>query len=361
LEPSTTPTSDNGAVRRGGRARRAVARSVLPERLRWLVAYREVLSGSGAAGTIIIDTRCRVRLWSEGATRLLGTCASPGTALGETPLPPAVLRAVLADGDVDGAAVTVEGLTLRVDSRPVRFQGEVLGRAFLVHDVTEVLRLDARLRAEREETAALRARAHEADNRLHTVVSLVELGHARQAVDFATAALARSDEVHESIRSAVSDPVLAALLLGKAACADEAGVSLHVDPSTTMRPVGIPSSDLVLLLGNLVDNGIDAAAATPPPRWVHILARTTAVSVRLEVSDSGPGLSPELVGQAFTAGWTTKAPGSGGEAHGRGLGLALVAAAARRLGGTVTVDRWVGARFTVEVPLPGGPGRAILT
>lgn len=287
-------------------------------------------------------------------TRLLGRPVSPGT-------PAASVVVDCAHGpvrlDTLNGPVLVGGRDLRAVRRSMPRAGlpragRRPGWALELHDETELLRLTARLAAERDSTVALRARAHEADNRLHTVVSLVELGHVRQAVDFATAVLARSQEMHESIHSSVADPVLAALLLGKATCADDAGVALHIDPATDVPSEGLPSQELVLLLGNLVDNAIDAAAATPPPRWVHVFARTHPDRVRLEVSDSGPGLPPEQVAQAFSPGWTTKPHRDPGDAHGQGLGLALVASTVRRLHGTVSVQRWVGARFVVEFPLP---------
>ncbi|MDQ1289154.1 MAG: hypothetical protein QG622_2720 [Actinomycetota bacterium] len=338
----------NGAER----ALRILAPFALPEHLRWLFAYRDILSNSDADGIVVLDAEGKVRTWSEGARRLLGTSVPLGDPVNGAGLTPAILHLIRAgEASETASPVVVRGRSLRIVRRPVSRRERIVGQAVLIHDETETARLTAQLRAERETTIALRARAHEADNHLHTVVSLVELGHAQEAVDFATAVLARSREIRESIHSTVADPILAALLMGKAASSNEAGVALHVDPSTTMPQVGLPSQDLVLILGNLIDNGIDAAAVTPPPRWVHVLATATASSVRLQVSDSGPGLPPGFVDHAFTAGWTTKNRTVPGEAHGQGLGLALVSAAVHRLGGTITVDRWVGARFVVEIPL----------
>ena len=105
----------------------------------------------------------------------------------------------------------------------------------------------------------------------------------------------------------------------------------------------------------IVAPGIDAAAATPPPRWVHVLADTVGGCLRLEVSDSGAGLATDLRDQVFVSGWSTKQQAAPGQAHGQGLGLALVADALRRLGGSIEIGRWVGARFTIEIPLPTGP------
>lgn len=312
--------------------------------------YRDVLSSASDAGIVVVDSQGRVRLWNEAATRFLGVVVTP-RAPAAAQIAPEIARLVTEGRACADESAVIRGRTLRITRRPVIHRGRTVAQVTFLHDRTETLRLAAQLDAEREATIALRARAHEADNRLHTVVSLVELGHVQEAVDFATAVLARSREMHESVHSTVADPVLAALLMGKAVRADEAGVALHVDPATTVPSTGLPSQDLVLLLGNLIDNGIDAAAATPPPRWVHLLVRASAESVCLEVSDSGPGLAPDAVYEAFRPGWTTKTRSDPGEAHGQGLGLALVAEALQRLGGTVTVDRWVGARFVVEVPL----------
>ncbi len=314
----------------------------------------EALRGVLGVGLVVTDDHGRVRLWNEAATRLLGRSLAVGASVDEVLLDPGSGPVPLTD--LDGP-VLVGGRDLVVRRRPLVRQGRFgrprrSGWVSEVRDRTEEVRLAAQVAAERDATVALRARAHEADNRLHTVVSLVELGHVQQAVDFATAVLARSQEMHESIYTVVADPVLAALLLGKAVCADEAGVALHIDPTTHVPPSGLPSQDLVLLLGNLVDNAIDAAAATPPPRWVHVLVRVLAGRIRVEVSDSGAGLAPQYVSDAFRIGWTTKRRQDPGQAHGQGLGLALVAATAHRMGGTVSVERWVGARFVVEVPVP---------
>jgi two-component system, CitB family, sensor kinase len=334
------------------RARRAAARFRLPGSGAWLEVYRDVLAGSERTGIVLVDRGNRIRLWNDAATRLLGRAVPYGESIDCLVGDPA-LAELISPGHrrSDETAVLAEKV-LQITRRPVLRKGKEIATVTAIHDDTEVQRLTAQIMAERDSTLALRARAHEADNRLHTVVSLVELGYTGKAVDFATAVLARSRQMHESIQSTVADPVLAALLMGKAICADEAGVALHVDPSTTVPETDIPSEDLVLVLGNLIDNGIDAAASMPPPRWVHVLAAVDDGLLRLQVSDSGPGLAPDSVEEAFRAGWTTKAGHVRDEAHGQGLGLALVTAATHRLGGTVGVDRWVGARFVVEVPLP---------
>jgi sensor histidine kinase regulating citrate/malate metabolism len=200
---------------------------------------------------------------------------------------------------------------------------------------------------------AFGAQAHEAANRLHTVVSLVELGRHREAVEFATTELALAQRLTDQVVAAVGEPVLSALLLGKAAQAAESGVEFTLTPDSRIDdgvlPPRLPARDLVTILGNLIDNALDAAiegaAAAGPAPEVVVTARTEHGELLLRVADTGPGIAPDAVAEVFRRGWSTK------QRTGRGLGLALVAQAARRNGGTVEVGRDRGAVLTVRLPL----------
>ena len=112
--------------------------------------------------------------------------------------------------------------------------------------------------------------------------------------------------------------------------------------------------DLVTIVGNLLDNAVDAAAEAPAPRWVRLEAGVLTVDgveeLELAVADSGPGLGPDAAAHAFDRGWTTKKTD---RPMGRGVGLALVAQAVHRLGGAISVVNEVGAVFTVRLPRRG--------
>lgn len=131
-------------------------------------------------------------------------------------------------------------------------------------------------------------------------------------------------------------------------------------------PTTLPPRDLVTVLGNLIDNAVDAAseAATggPDPGAVpaqrgagggrSTRARVTVTALAgegellLRVADTGAGIDPRDAAEVFDRGWSTHGTG-------RGIGLALVQQAVRRNGGTVTLDGGPdgGARFTVRLPL----------
>jgi two-component system CitB family sensor kinase len=146
-----------------------------------------------------------------------------------------------------------------------------------------------------------------------------------------------------------------ALLLGKAAEAQERDVELVVTDNTAVRATLIDPRDLVTMVGNLIDNAIDAALAAPPPRRVTVTVRQDETELLVRVADTGPGLDPAGLEQAFTRGWSTKPVG---RPHGRGLGLALVRQVVARHDGTVAVANDGGAVFTIRLPLAATTARA---
>jgi sensor histidine kinase regulating citrate/malate metabolism len=183
------------------------------------------------------------------------------------------------------------------------------------------------------------------------VVSLIELGRTADAVAFATAELEVAQRLTDRLVTTVGEPVLSATLLGKAAAASERGVELVITEDTSVpEDLQLSPRDLVTVVGNLLDNAIDAAADAPPPARVTVTVVEGQGELLVRVADTGRGLEPDRLLDAFRRGWSTKPATS---AHGRGLGLALVGQVVHRLGGRISVDRGVGAIFTVRIPLPG--------
>jgi two-component system CitB family sensor kinase len=92
----------------------------------------------------------------------------------------------------------------------------------------------------------------------------------------------------------------------------------------------------------------------PPDGWVEVHLRQQAGIVEVAVSDSGPGIAPELAEEVFTRGFTTKVAANGGQ---RGFGLALTRLVCTRRGGEVTVQNDDGAVFRARLPIAGGADR----
>lgn len=195
---------------------------------------------------------------------------------------------------------------------------------------------------------SLRAQAHESANQLHTIVVLVELGHYDEAVRFATERVEVAQDVLSRLQERIELPELVALLLGKTAVARERGIDLVIAPDPGFTGVLLPAAELVTIVGNLIDNAMDALAEEAGHRRVEVDLRVDGAEAVIEVRDNGPGIAPEHLLRVFESGWSTKPAAVHGE---RGLGLALVRQAAVRLGGHAAAQSQDGAVFTVRLPL----------
>ncbi|MFD5317007.1 ATP-binding protein [Streptomyces sp. NPDC127098] len=319
--------------------------------------YHEASLHAVREGLLLLDAQGRIALINDAGRELLGLTGDqlgrPADRLG---LPRPLTEALLStEPRVDEVHVTDERIVV-LNTSPVT-GGERHGTVVTLRDHTELQSLAGELDSVRGFAEALRSQAHEAANRLHAVVSLIELGRAEEAVEFATAELELAQALTDQVVGAVGEPVLAALLLGKAAEANERGVELLLTPESRMDdgvlPPDLAPRDLVTILGNLIDNAVDACGDGAAPGRVGVTVRALDGELLLSVADTGAGIAPEAVEDAFRRGWSTK---TGKQGVGRGLGLALVRQAVRRNRGTIEISRAPagGALCVVRLPLRAG-------
>jgi two-component system CitB family sensor kinase len=316
-----------------------------PDELARMYEFHDAVLHAVREGLVLLDVNGRLMLANDEAIRLLELPADwVGRRLDELGLPEPMTDALEVGREVNDAIHLTANRVLVVNQAPARWEGRELGTVLTLRDHTDLQALTGELDSARGLSEALRSQAHEAANRLHSVISLIELGRTEQALTFATAELAMAQQLTDMVVSAVEEPILAALLLGKAAEANERGVDLEVDPNSSVPEGVIPARDLVTVVGNLIDNAIEAAAAAPGPHrvgfssWIEDVPGNGGIAstLVLQVSDSGPGLDTASAALAFTRGWSTK---SDRQLVGHGLGLALVGQATQRNSGTVEVGR----------------------
>ncbi|GAA2457090.1 sensor histidine kinase [Streptomyces lavendulocolor] len=311
-----------------------------------LLAEREAMLHGIREGVVALDRAGRIRLLNDEAQRLLGVGPEAAGRSLEAALGPGRTTDVLA-GRVSGEdLVTVRGHRVLIANRMPTDDG---GAVATLRDRTELERLGRELDSTRGLIDALRAQDHEHANRMHTLLGLLELEMHEEAVEFVTEVVGVHRATAEQVTEKVRDPLLAALLVGKATVAAERGVPLRLAPGTLLPDRLVEPRELVTVVGNLVDNAVDAAAGSAEP-LVEVELRAEGRTVVLRVTDSGPGVPPERRELVFTEGWSTKdLPAHGGR---RGLGLAMVRRLAERQGGTARVARAPGggAAFTVVLP-----------
>ncbi|MDX2973106.1 sensor histidine kinase [Kribbella solani] len=305
------------------RVRRAT-RGIGTQSLARMLDFYEGVLHAAREGLILLDLDGRVQLANDEALTLLGLReVAPGTPLEELHLG-APLAELLATGRTayDELHLGARGVVV------VNQQPSGRGRIVTLRDHTELQRLLGELDAVRSLAESLQAQNHEASNRLHTVVSLIEIGKPERAREFAVSELQFAQAMTDRVVGTVGDPVLASLLLAKLAQAQERGVVLSLDLGHETLNTRLPAQDVVTVVGNLLDNAIEAARGGPAPRKVEFRAATTPDAVDLIVTNTGAELGSVELAHMFERGWTTKAE------PGHGLGLVLVRG---------TVERWQGA------------------
>ncbi len=320
-----------------------------PREIAGLVEQREALLHGIKEGVLAVDLDRRITMVNDEAAHLLGVPqASAGRRVAD--LDPNGRLADIFDGSdaVTDRIMPFHGRLITVNRTPVRSHGMHIGWVATLRDRTEMLELQRELDLTRNTTDTLRAQAHEFSNRMHVVSGLIDLGEYDEVRAYVRQIEADQTHLSSSVSSQVADPAVAALLIAKVSQATERGVDLVLERDTRLERLdeGL-ATDVNTVLGNLVDNALDAAAGSAEPMVAVELAERDGV-VTVRVRDSGPGVESGIGDRVFARGFSTKATG---REHGRGIGLALVRVICRKRGGDVTVHNDGGAVFLATLPV----------
>jgi len=353
-----------------------------PRELARLFTYYNAVLASVHEGMVLLDGQGRISSVNAEGRRLLGLGdGAIGMAPVDAGLPEHLSTLMTEPGDLTDELVLSADRVLVLTRRPVAVRGAVVGAVVTLRDHTELDALTGELDRAQSFSEALRAQAHESANRLHTVISLIELGETEHALSFAVSEMQTAQRLADRVLDGVGNPALAALLLAKSAQGAERGIELIVRPGSFLPPDAAPDHELITIVGNLIDNAFDILATVPSAegqRRVTVAPDLIGLTiqgaegvgggpprpadeedgialdppyVRIVVTDNGPGLTESQAQAVFTRGWSTKT--ARGPAGDRGLGLALVAQAVARCGGTVHAVPGPGARFVVGLPYRG--------
>jgi two-component system CitB family sensor kinase len=315
-----------------------------------LLQEREAMLHGIKEAVLGYDTAGRVLLANDAARDLLGLPADFAGRKLRYMLPPGRLADVVT-GEVTGSDLLVlhEDRVLVANRMPITRNHLQLGWVVTFQDRTESETLKRTLDEVTGLADTLRAQSHEFANRLHTLVGLVELGHYTEAVEFVTGLSAARGELTDHLVEAIGEPKLAALILAKVSLAAERDVELRLLPDSRVGQRITAITQVLTVVGNLIDNAIDAAAPVSGTSGGEVELTLVAAEsdLLIRVRDTGPGVPHDMRDQIFTDGVTTKSSVTGAR---RGLGLALVRQIVEGMGGMVSVGQDGGAVFTAVLP-----------
>ncbi|MBS1693625.1 MAG: Spo0B domain-containing protein [Actinobacteria bacterium] len=313
-----------------------------------LADHREALLHSIREGVVAVNPEGDITLLNDSAQDLLGiTGESVGRRVDGVGLDPAVVDFLLSGEDGQDVVIATPTRILALNRRAATSQGQRIGTVTTMRDSTELAALQGQLSSHKSVTDTLRAQTHEFANQLHTISGLVQLGEFDAVRDLVGTLTRRRAEISDAVTQHISDPAVAALLIAKTTLAAEGGVRLTIAPEshlTALEPA--LATDVITLLGNLVDNAVDVSVGAADPRVTVCIADHDGLVI--SVADAGPGVPEHLREEIFARGVTSKPDVPGG----RGIGLALVRLVTSQHGGTVEVADGPcgGALFVVRLP-----------
>ncbi|HEY5855595.1 MAG TPA: sensor histidine kinase [Aldersonia sp.] len=315
-----------------------------------LADHREALLHSIREGVVAVDNEGEITVLNDSAQELLGL---PDDAVGrrvdDVGLDPAVRDFLLSESSEHDVVISTGDRVLALNRQPASSRGQRIGTVTTMRDSTELASMQSQLTSHKSVTDTLRAQTHEFANQLHTISGLTQLGEFEAVTELIGTLTRRRAEISDAVTRRITDPAVAALLIAKTTLAAESGVALELTDDSRLAALDPAlSTDVITILGNLIDNAVDVSEGSAGAKvTVRVTDRD---GLLIEVADTGPGVPPDARETIFARGVTSKPDVPGG----RGVGLALVRLVSTQHGGSVAVTDTEtdcsGALFTVRLP-----------
>lgn len=322
-----------------------------PDEIATLLQERSAMLQSMTEGVIAVNDRGQVSLVNDEAGRILHKAGVDPSRLGkdagEVPLVDRLTR-VMASGEAEFEdEQNINGITVLANHMPVTVNDRVVGAVSTFKDMSEVRQLAERITDINRYVDALRSQSHEYLNKLHVILGLLNGGKLAELRDYVEQLVDSRTQEDKVIHDAIKDPLLAGFLSSKYSMARERGINISFVLRGVLPALGDNAfrHGLITILGNLLDNAMDAVRESPEKR-LSVRFAIGGARLALVVADTGEGMDRHTIGRIFYKGFSTK-----GE-H-RGLGLWLVKKTIESLQGGIEVvsEPEAGTRFTVTLPL----------
>jgi len=195
----------------------------------------------------------------------------------------------------------------------------------------------------------IRALNHEFLNKLNTIYGLLSIEEYDKAIDLISSEVTERQSTIVFLITAVKEPLLVALLLGKINRSKELKVDLKIDQESSLDEISesIDTQLLVTIVGNIIDNAMEAAKEkNNTGAAVTVSFTDIGRDMVFDIQDNGTGISAKDQDNIFTEGYSTK-PGNN-----RGIGLSIVKNSLQKLNGQVYITNSFlgGAKFTLVIP-----------
>ena len=189
----------------------------------------------------------------------------------------------------------------------------------------------------------MRAQRHDYMNHLQVVGALLDLAEYDEAKNYLSKVSTDLQSISRALKTA--HPAINALLQAKLLKCEKHGILLELDISSRLDNLPLPSWELCRILGNLIDNAIEAIDGEKPsmPR-IRLTIADSGGDTTVRVCNNGPRIPNEIQEDIFLPEFSTK-----GEE--RGMGLAIIREILSDCGGSICLYAEPETAFEVRIPI----------
>ncbi|WP_372663394.1 ATP-binding protein [Cohnella sp.] len=320
-----------------------------PQEIAQLLVERTATFNAMHEGVIAIDSMENITVFNDKAKQMLHL---EGNVLGRPireVLPDTRLPEILQQNHAIYNQELHIGPALILSNRvPIKVGNETVGAVAIFQDRTEVTKIAEELTGVKAFVDALRVQNHEYMNKLHTIGGLIQLDHKQKALDYLFQTIESQSELSGFLSSRIENENVAGLLIGKISRGKELGIEVRLDRNSRLKefPKYLDQHDIVVILGNLIENAFDALQQKTGSKEVFVSMEQDDEVLSILVEDNGNGMDRETKQRIFERGFSTK----GGES--RGIGLYLIQNIVNKSGAHMEVESAVGQGTSFMLTFP---------
>lgn len=324
-----------------------------PDTISAMYLVRDNILESLKEGVIAVDKNGTILFTNNSAVKMLDKSSTATEFIGKNieqikngNVIKTVLNGTEKEFGIQGQRM--DGTDVIIDRIPIKHDEDPIDTICILHDRAEYTKLMEDLAGTRYLVDSMRANNHDFTNKLHVILGLIQMEMYDQATSYIENITMVQRASISKIMNCISEPALAALLIGKTARAAELNVKFTLRDGShfSNTDMHIPTEVLITVIGNLIENAFESMNAKEPnpsnPNELIIGLFSKEDSILITVDDTGLGISEENKQRIFENGFSTKG-------ENRGTGLYQVKTMVENFGGLITVDSQenVGTSFFV--------------
>ena len=235
--------------------------------------------------------------------------------------------------------------TVLCDRIPLYEKNQLTGALCIYRNKTELTRMAEELTGVTHIIASLRSNMHEFKNHMHVISGLLQLKEYDTAHKYIDN-LNTDSMMLSTVTNCIENKTLAALVYGKINLAREQDITMRINEDTHLPAHNkfLSTNQLVTILGNLLQNSIDAMVdkSEHDDKEIELYIHCDDDKLKITVDDTGCGIAEENLENIYQRGFSTK----GTE---RGIGMNLVYSIVKNRDGKIVVESVLSEGTTISL------------